>query len=120
VLVPLAVASVGVWLGLENVRRVLAMLGRSGGPIAAAGIAEARSMFYVGGFFAFVVIVIATVRRHRPIVDRVTTVLVAMLIVDVIAAFFASMNASVLITGAIFSGVIALLAAFRTAGAPLA
>lgn len=115
-LVSLAVSGAGAWLGLVRTLEGVAITG-GGTHSAAAGIAESLRMFFVGGCFALVVIVFAALRRHRPIVDRMTATLVAVLIVDVIGALFAAAMVStravgfpVLIAGAIVAGVVAAVA----------
>ena len=113
-LVPLALSSVDVWLGLMSVTRGMAITG-VGERATAAGIADSLARLFIGGCFAIAVIVFAAIRRHRPIVDRMTAMLAAVFIVNVIGVLIAGamirqVIVAVLIAGAIVAGIVAVAA----------
>ena len=87
-LVPLAACGAAAWLSLVNVAEGVAVSGTRGAA-AAAGIAESLTMLFAGVFFALAVIVFAAIRRHRPIVDRLTAWLIAVFLADWIGALAA-------------------------------
>lgn len=85
VLLPIAVAECGSWIVLADVVGAMALARRS--PMAtAAGSAEALCILSVAAFSAALIAVFALVRRHRPVMDRFSAVLAAVLLIEIVAA----------------------------------
>jgi len=82
---PLAVTLAGTWMGIADSIRGMAISGSGGIASVAAGFAEALAMLGLGTLSALGVIVVALLRRHRPVADRVTTVLAFIVAADTIA-----------------------------------
>lgn len=84
-LLPLAVALLGTWIGIMEGLRGMAI---SGGGIgsAAAGFAESLHMLLAGACSAAGVAVVALIKRHRPVADRVTTLIALLFVAGTIGA----------------------------------
>ena len=115
-LAPLAVSGIGAWLGLADVAWARAITG-GGRASSAAGVAESLMMFFLGAFFALVVIVFAAFRRHRPIVDRMSAALVTLFLASWIGALISgaalierTVPEAFPFAGAIVAGAVALAA----------
>ena len=85
VLLAVAVAECGMWIGLINTLVGLALSG-SARLAASAGIAETLMVLPLVLFSTALIALFALIRRHRPSIDRVTAVLVVILIVEILAA----------------------------------
>jgi hypothetical protein len=85
-LLPMAVAVMGIWIGFYNVVTGMSVSGNNGRLASAAGIAEALMILSIGACSAMLVAFFALIRRHRPVADRVTMALAAAVIIEVIAA----------------------------------
>lgn len=119
-LVPLALSGTGVWFGLIRTMEGRSLIG-GGTAAVAAGIAEALTMLYMGGFFAILTIAFAAIRRHRPIVDRMTAALLALLILSLTGALFSAAaiangagNISLFLAAAIVTAALAVAATIWT------
>src|SRR5687767_4063869 len=71
-LLPVAAAVCGVWIGLANGMLGMALSGRGGVMAVSAGIAEAFAGLGFALFSAILIAVLALIRRPRPVMDGVT------------------------------------------------
>jgi hypothetical protein len=119
-LVPLAISTVAMWVGLLHAMQGLALSGSS--PRAAsAGIAEALGGVGVGAGSAAFVALFALMRRHRAIVDRGAVTMTLFLLVQLCGAIvlgatfgMARWQFAIPYTGAIVSATAVVAAAVRT------
>lgn len=114
-LIPLAVALCGTWLGLTRVMEVMAPYG--GRSATAAGIAEALSLLTVAAFSVAGVALASSIRRHRPLLDRRTVIVAVCVLADAYAVLLFAVGVvsrrvtnEGAVAGAIFSAAIALAA----------
>lgn len=102
-LAPLALSTTMIWFGLVNSKMGMDVSASRGAALA-AGIAEALSSLYFGGWSAVFVAVIALVRRHRPVVDRVTAAIACAVIANIAAAIIGGQRIISLSFGVAVSG----------------
>lgn len=123
-LVPFAVSLAGVWDGLSGTVRGMVVSG-AGNASASAGFAEALTSLRSSVVVAFVIAAVAAFRRYRPIFDRVTAVLFAVIALGVVAALLFARSIQdppaigrahevTLVIGKIVSTLVALIAAVWT------
>ena len=86
VVVPLALSVALMWHGLFNAFRGMPRFGAQQFPWMAAGIADAFSVIDFGAFSALAVVIVTALCRHRPVLDRTTASLVAMILLGILAA----------------------------------
>lgn len=108
-LIPLAIALAETWLAIV---RVLTGMALSGGGTSwiAAGIAEALRTMVFGAISATFVALVALLRRHRPLLDPPSAILVALWIAVANAALFGKYASVLPFVGASAAFVIAIAA----------
>jgi len=121
--VPLAITVGLVWHGLSTTARGLMIAGTARPAAVGAALAEAMWCLPVGVFFGIVVAVAVAIRRHRPMLDRMTAAMFAVLFVNIAGALLmarslnhdspvmdARIVASILVAGMIGSALVVLTA----------
>ena len=119
-LVPIALFTAEVWIGLIDTVRGMPLSGGWSRVVIAAGIAESFSALYAAAFFVAAVIVFTAIRLHRPFADRITATLFALLMIDIAVARIAVATLMSppwwrYATAAIAGGIVALLIAIIAA-----
>lgn len=94
-LIVLGVVQCGIWLSFVNILEGLSISG-SGRAARAAGLAEALGMFIGAALSMLAIAVVALIKRHQPLVDRMTAAIAAALAIQMAAMLlFASRLAPV-------------------------
>lgn len=108
-LIPLAIALAETWLGIVRVHMGMP-IGSGLTSAMAAGIAEALRMMIFGAISATFVAMVALLRRHRPLLDPPSAILVALWIAVANAALFGKYASVLPFVGASAAFVIAIAA----------
>lgn len=115
-LLPLAVALLGTWIGMMESVRGMALAG-SGIASVAAGFAESLQTLFTAMYSAAAVAVVTLIKRHRPVADRVTAVIALLIAAGTIGAllflrFFSFEIGRLLFVGIGVAAAIAVATAF--------
>lgn len=103
-LLVLGVALLGTWLGIMNALRGMALSG-GGWASSAAGFAGSLRGLSVGAVAVIGVAIVMLLKRHRPVVDRVTVLIALAFIADTIGALLFLRFFSFPIAGLVFVGI---------------
>jgi len=103
-LLPPAVALLGTWIGILEGLRGMAISG-AGIAAVAAGFADSLHVLFTGACSAAAVAVVALIKRHRPVADRVTALIALLFAAGTIGALLFLRFFSFEIARLVFAGI---------------